>query len=170
MNGSPGEMRVSGLVKDLDAFYREAEELGILGECLHPVKVEESLTMSNFDEFKAIADEVGLTTAGDLERFRKEEVQPGEDELTAIKRYKQELIDSGVDLSKLINEGAFKDIAIDLDAGEDFISILKRDLVPAKKELYRLQDNGASEDAIEKAQEKVKRIESKLLLLKDKKS
>ena len=88
MGGNPGEMRVSGAVKDLDAFYREAEELGILGECLHPVKVEEALTMHNFDEFKAIADEVGLVTAEDLERFRKEEVQPGEDELTAIKRYK----------------------------------------------------------------------------------
>ena len=167
MGGNPGEMRVSGSVKDLDAFYREAEELGILGECLHPVKVEEALTMHNFDEFKTIADEVGLTTAGDLERFRKEEVQPGEDELTAIKRYKQELIDAGVDLSKLINEGAFKDIAIDLDAGEDFISILKRDLVPAKKELYRLQDKGASEDAIEKAQEKVDEIEAKLKVIKN---
>ena len=88
MNGNPGEMRVSGTVKDLDAFYREAEELGILEECLHSVRVEEALTSHNFDEFKAIADEVGLTTAGDLERFKKEEVQPGEDELTAIKRYK----------------------------------------------------------------------------------
>lgn len=98
--------------------------------------------MHDFSEFRRIAKEVGLTTAGDLIRFRKEEMQPGESELDAIKRYKSELVDSGVDLSKLINEslneGIFKDIAIDLEDGEDFVSILKRDLIPAKKRLNNL--------------------------------
>ena len=105
---SNGDLRMEGAGADLMKFYQEAEQLGLwqvdpsLYECND--RVDETLTMHDFDEFKAIADEIGLVTAEDLERFRKEEMQPGESELDAIKRYKQELIDAGVDLSKLVNE------------------------------------------------------------------
>ena len=107
-----GDLRMEGAGADLMKFYQEAEKLGLwevdpsLYECSN--KVNETLTMHNFDEFKAIADEVGLITAEDLERFRKEEMQPGESELDAIKRYKQELIDAGVDLSTLVNESIIR--------------------------------------------------------------
>lgn len=121
-----GDLRMEGAGADLMKFYQEAEKLGLwqvdpsLYECNG--KVNETLTMHNFDEFKAIADEVGLVTAGDLERFRKEEMQSGESELDAIKRYKQELIDAGIDLSKLVNEslqeGAVKEIAMDIASKE----------------------------------------------------
>lgn len=109
---SNGDLRMEGAGADLMKFYQEAEKLGLwqvdpsLYECNN--KVNETLTMHNFDEFKAIADEVGLVTAEDLERFRKEEIQPGESELDAIKRYKQELIDAGVDLSTLVNESIIR--------------------------------------------------------------
>ena len=73
---------------------------------------------------------------------------------------------------KDLNEGAVKDIAIDLEAGEDFVSILKRDLIPAKKELYSLKDmknkkpESVTDDQIMDAEEKVSQIEAKLKYLK----
>lgn len=146
---SNGDLRMEGAGADLMKFYQEAEKLGLwqvdpsLYECNN--KVTETLTMHNFDEFNAIADEVGLITAEDLERFRKEEMQPGESELDAIKRYKQELIDAGVDLSKLVNEslqeGAVKEVAMDIEAKEKELADLKGQLDQLKS--YDRKECGA---------------------------
>lgn len=144
-----GDLRMEGAGANLMKFYQEAEKLGLwqvdpsLYECND--KVNETLTMHDFDEFKAIADEVGLVAAEDLERFRKEEMQPGESELDAIKRYKQELIDAGVDLSKLVNEslqeGAVKEIAVDIEAKEKELADLKGQLDQLKS--YDRKECGA---------------------------
>lgn len=56
------------------------------------------------DDVEEIANQVGLKIPGDLETFKREEMQEGETLLMALERYKQELIDAGVDLSKLVNE------------------------------------------------------------------
>ena len=131
-----GDLRMEGAGADLMKFYQEAEQLGLwqvdpsLYECDNTVN--ETLTMHDFDEFKAIADEIGLFTARDLEMFRQEEMQPGESELEAIKRYKQELIDAGVDLSKLVKEslqeGAVKEVAMDIEAKEKELKDLRAQL------------------------------------------
>lgn len=138
MGVEPGSMRVSGTVRDLDNFYKEAEAAGLLKLEESQEKIlDEKLTMHDFPEFKEIAEEVGLVTAEDLERFRKEEMQPGESELDAIKRYRDELVASGVDLSMLKNEslteGAVKDLDLDLQNGESFESILKSEFILLKK-------------------------------------
>ena len=180
MDTEPGSMRIAGTVRDLDNFYREAEETGLL-------KLEETLTMHDFDEFKEIAKEVGLVTAGDLETFRAEEMQPGESELDAIKRYRDELIDAGVDLTSLRNEslqeGTVKELSQDVqdakDNENDFIQILKDKLVPLKKELNYLEDYARREvgrggafdsieevdEAIEEVKEEIAQVTSKLALL-----
>ena len=183
MDVEPGSMRISGTVRDLDNFYREAEELGLLKledslnekfevkDLDHLKEIGDKLNLtltSDIDEFRKIADEIGLNDE-DLDTFIKEEMSKGENGLEAIKRYKEELIASGIDLSKLktesLNEGVMKDLAIDLDAGEDFISILKRDLVPLKKQLYALEDSNASEEEIQKVKDDISKVEAKLAYL-----
>lgn len=112
--------------------------------------IAEKLTMHNYDEFKEIADEIGLITVADVERFKKEEVDwdNGEDELSAIKRYRQELIDSGVDLSALVKESfkleesRIKDIAIEIDnaGGLDiYINQLTKEIAELKSQLEYLE-------------------------------
>lgn len=126
--------------------------------------IEESLNYKDFMEFKSIADEVGLKTAGDLERFRKEEMQPGESELEAIKRYRQELIDAGVDLSKLVNEslqeGAVKDVAIDIEAKEKELKDLESSLHQLKS--YNKKDCGAGGqfDSVKELEDEIASVES----------
>ena len=179
-----GDLRMEGAGADLMKFYQEAEKLGLwevdpsLYECDNTVT--ETLTMHDFDEFKAIADEIGLVTAEDLERFRKEEMQPGESELEAIKRYKQELIDAGVDLSKLVNEslqeGAVKEIAMDIEAKESELKDLKGQLDQLKS--YDRKECGAGgqfdstteldaeisdiETSIEKLEKELEELKSKV--------
>lgn len=76
-----------------------------------------------------------------------------------------------MNLSKLklesLNEGAMKDLDLDLKSGEDFISILKRDLVPLKKKLISLEDNDASEEEIQKIKNDISKVEAKLSYLKE---
>lgn len=156
--------------------------------------VEESLTTANFSEFKQIADEVGLTTAADLERFKKEEVdwENGEDELTAIKRYKQELIDAGVDLSQLVNEactstleeGKVKEISMEVDetgGTSKYIEVLHKQLEAALSELHYLEEYAIREvgrggaydseseiaEAVSELQTEIAELEAKLNLVSD---
>ena len=178
-----GDLRMEGAGADLMKFYQEAEKLGLwevdpsLYECDNTVN--ETLTMHDFDEFKAIADEVGLVTAEDLERFRKEEMQPGESELDAIKRYKQELIDAGVDLSKLVNEslqeGAVKKVAMDIEAKEKELADLKGQLDQLKS--YDRKECGAGgpydstaelDAEISETESSIEKIEAEIAELKAK--
>ena len=163
-----GDLRMEGAGADLMKFYQEAEKLGLwevdpsLYECDNTVN--ETLTMHDFDEFKAIADEVGLVTAGDLQRFRKEEMQPGESELDAIKRYKQELIDAGVDLSKLVNEslqeGAVKEIAMDIEAKEKELADLKGQLDQLKSYDKKECGAGGQFDSVKELEDEIASVES----------
>lgn len=89
-------------------------------ECIHPEilkgseKINESLLT---DEFIEIASEIGMTTNKDFERFKAEELNgekpTAENLLAAIKRYKQELIDAGVDLKNL-KEGVMSEIDLEI--------------------------------------------------------
>lgn len=89
-------------------------------ECIHPEILKES-EESNVglltDEFIEIASEIGMTTNKDFERFKEEELggekPTAENLLTAIKRYKQELVDSGVDLKNL-KEGVISEIDLEI--------------------------------------------------------
>lgn len=176
---SGDDLRVSGTIRDLDAFYKEAEAKGLLffgdDEEKYPAEdLDEKLTMKDFPEFREIAKEVGLLTAEDLERFRKEEMQPGESELDAIKRYRDELVASGVDLSilkneSLITEGAMSELDIDIQNGATFSSILKDELVPLKKKLIQLEDAEVrDEEEIDKIKKEIRQVEAKLLVLSKK--
>ena len=89
-------------------------------ECVHPEILKES-EESNVglltDEFIEIASEIGMTTNKDFERFKEEELggekPTAENLLAAIKRYKQELVDSGVDLKNL-KEGVMSEIDLEI--------------------------------------------------------
>lgn len=89
-------------------------------ECIHPEILKES-EGSNVelltDEFINIASEIGMTTAKDFEKFKTEELSgekpTAENLLAAIKKYKQELIDSGVDL-KSLKEGVMSEIDLEI--------------------------------------------------------
>lgn len=96
------------------------EKDGKVEECIHPEILKESeednvglLT----DEFVEIALEIGMTTNKDFERFKAEELNgekpTAENLLAAIKRYKQELIDAGVDLKNL-KEGVMSEIDLEV--------------------------------------------------------
>lgn len=89
-------------------------------ECIHPEILKES-EGSNVelltDEFINIASEIGMTTAKDFEKFKTEELggekPTAENLLAAIKKYKQELVDSGVDL-KSLKEGVMSEIDLEI--------------------------------------------------------
>lgn len=89
-------------------------------ECIHSEILKES-EESNVglltDEFIEIALEIGMVTNKDFERFKAEELNgekpTAENLLAAIKRYKQELIDSGVDLKNL-KEGVMSEIDLEI--------------------------------------------------------
>ena len=113
------------------------EKDGKIEECIHPEILKESeednvglLT----DEFVEIAMEIGMTTNKDFERFKREELDgekpTAENLLAAIKRYKQELIDAGVDLKNL-KEGVMSEIDLDIqNAGgkEEYKKELEKDV------------------------------------------
>lgn len=118
------KLKESGLevVKDDHGDYvvTVKEKDGKVEECIHPEILKESegdnvglLT----DEFVEIALEIGMTTNKDFERFKAEELNgekpTAENLLTAIKRYKQELIDAGVDLKNL-KEGVMSEIDLEI--------------------------------------------------------
>lgn len=118
------KLKESGLevVKDDHGDYvvTVKEKDGKVEECTHPEILKESeednvglLT----DEFVEIALEIGMTTNKDFERFKAEELNgekpTAENLLAAIKRYKQELIDSGVDLKNL-KEGVMSEIDLEI--------------------------------------------------------
>ena len=162
-------------------FYQEAEELGLweVDSSLYESSITnnksdkwvdnlylyENISISELPEFKQIAEEVNLITVEDFKSLKEEMLPEDNSELDTIKRYKQELIESGV---IKLNEGVMKDIAIDLDNGETFATILKRDLVPAKKELQKLLNSkNASEKDIKAAEDNIKQIEAKLNYLKE---
>ena len=177
---SNGDLRLSGAGADLMKFYQEAEELGLweVDASLYESSITnnksdkwvdnpylyENISISELPEFKQIAEEVNLITIEDFKSLREEMLPEDKSELDTIRRYKQELIESGV---IKLNEGVMKDIAIDLDNGETFATILKRDLVPAKKELQKLLDSEiADKEKIKEAEFKVDQIEAKLAYLK----
>ena len=89
-------------------------------ECIHSEILKES-EESNVglltDEFIEIALEIGMVTNKDFERFKAEELNgekpTAENLLAAIKRYKQELIDSGVDLKNL-KEGVMSEMDLEI--------------------------------------------------------
>lgn len=89
-------------------------------ECIHSEILKES-EESNVglltDEFIEIALEIGMTTNKDFERFKAEELggekPTAENLLTAIKRYKQELLDAGVNLKDL-KEGVISEIDLEI--------------------------------------------------------
>ena len=118
------KLKESGLevVKDDHGDYvvTVKEKDGKVEECTHPEILKESeednvglLT----DEFVEIALEIGMTTNKDFERFKAEELNgekpTAENLLAAIKRYKQELIDSGVDLKNL-KEGVMSEMDLEI--------------------------------------------------------
>lgn len=106
-------------------------------ECIHPEILKES-EGSNVglltDEFIDIASEIGMTTNKDFEKFKAEELgrekPTSENLLTAIKRYKQELIDSGVDL-KSLKEGVMSEIDLEIQTAggkENYEKELKKEI------------------------------------------
>ena len=118
------KLKESGLevVKDDHGDYvvTVKEKDGKVEECTHPEILKESeednvglLT----DEFVEIALEIGMTTNKDFERFKAEELggekPTAENLLTAIKRYKQELLDAGVNLKDL-KEGVMSEIDLEI--------------------------------------------------------
>lgn len=118
------KLKESGLevVKDDHGDYvvTVKEKDGKVEECTHPEILKES-EESNVglltDEFIEIALEIGMVTNKDFERFKAEELNgekpTAENLLAAIKRYKQELIDSGVDLKNL-KEGVMSEIDLEI--------------------------------------------------------
>lgn len=118
------KLKESGLevVKDDHGDYvvTVKEKDGKVEECIHPEILKESeednvglLT----DEFVEIALEIGMTTNKDFERFKAEELNgekpTAENLLTAIKKYKQELLDAGVNLKDL-KEGVMSEIDLEI--------------------------------------------------------
>lgn len=118
------KLKESGLevVKDDHGDYvvTVKEKDGKVEECTHPEILKESeednvglLT----DEFVEIALEIGMTTNKDFERFKAEELNgekpTAENLLAAIKRYKQELLDAGVNLKDL-KEGVMSEIDLEI--------------------------------------------------------
>lgn len=76
-------------------------------------KIPDSLIDGITDEFLVIAEEIGLETQEDYERFCKEEVEPGETITQAIKRYRDEINDLELDESVLFESNVDKDKVLD---------------------------------------------------------
>lgn len=111
-------------------------------ECIHSEILKES-EESNVglltDEFIEIASEIGMATNKDFERFKAEELNgekpTAENLLAAIKRYKQELIDAGVDLKNL-KEGVMSEIDLEIqNAGgkENYKKELEKEISKLEK-------------------------------------
>lgn len=140
------KLKESGLevVKDDHGDYvvTVKEKDGKVEECTHPEILKESeednvglLT----DEFVEIALEIGMTTNKDFERFKAEELggekPTAENLLTAIKRYKQELLDAGVNLKDL-KEGVMSEIDLEIkNAGgkEEYKKELEKEVSKLKR-------------------------------------
>lgn len=140
------KLKESGLevVKDDHGDYvvTVKEKDGKVEECIHPKILKESeednvglLT----DEFVEIALEIGMTTNKDFERFKAEELNgekpTAENLLTAIKRYKQELLDAGVNLKDL-KEGVMSEIDLEIkNAGgkEEYKKELEKEVSKLKR-------------------------------------
>lgn len=116
-------------------------------ECIHSEILKES-EESNVglltDEFIEIASEIGMATNKDFERFKAEELNgekpTAENLLAAIKRYKQELIDAGVDLKNL-KEGVMSEIDLEIqNAGgkENYKKELEKEISKLEKWIYFL--------------------------------
>lgn len=116
-------------------------------ECIHSEILKES-EESNVglltDEFIEIASEIGMATNKDFERFKAEELNgekpTAENLLAAIKRYKQELIDAGVDLKNL-KEGVMSEIDLEIqNAGgkENYKKELEKEISKLEKWVYFL--------------------------------
>lgn len=108
-------------------------------ECLHSVKEGVDNNLDLFNEFVDIASEIGLNSVKDLEYFKEEELGDKaptiENLLDAIKRYKQELIDAGVDLKNL-QEGVMSEIDLeikDIGGKENYIKKLEKDISKLEK-------------------------------------
>lgn len=111
-------------------------------ECIHSEILKES-EESNVglltDEFIEIALEIGMVTNKDFERFKAEELNgekpTAENLLTAIKRYKQELLDAGVNLKDL-KEGVMSEIDLEIkNAGgkEEYQKELEKEISKLKR-------------------------------------
>ena len=176
---SNGDLRMEGAGADLMKFYQEAEQLGLW-------EVDRSLY-----EFKAIAAEAGLITAEDLERFRKEEVQPGESELEAIKRYQDEINALNISEAALQEapklEGAMKDFAFEVkEAGgeQSWVDLANKELAEMRDSLYYLKTYAPKEvgaggnydsakelqDDITEIEAAIKKLEAKLSYINSKDS
>lgn len=209
MGTEPGSMRVSGTVRDLDNFYKEAEELGLLNleesikmtrdeliakegtddvDLINAGREEEDRVELTEDmEFNLIAEELGLTSEEDLKLFLNEEVHICESKLDAIKRYKNELIESGIDLSTLkpspicdvLEESVMSDLDQEIqEAGgrkELFLQLLNSTMLPLKKKIYQLESNlvkakndeeqALAKDEIKNINSEIDKLTAKLKLL-----
>ena len=116
------------------------------------------------DDVEEIANQVGLKIPGDLETFKREEMQEGETLLMALERYKQELTDAGVDLSKLVNEslqeGAVKDVAIHIEAKEKELKDLESSLHQLKSYDKKECGAGGQFDSVKELEDEIASVES----------
>ena len=95
-----------------DLGYSELDFLKSLDKTYNG-KIPDSLIDGITDEFLVIAEEIGLETQEDYERFCKEEVEPGETITQAIKRYRDEINDLELDESVLFESSVDKDKVLD---------------------------------------------------------
>ena len=122
------------------------------------------------EDVEEIAKQVGLKIPDDIEIFKREEMQEGETLLMALERYKQELIDAGVDLSKLVNEslqeGAVKEIAMYIEAKEKELKDLESSLHQLKS--YNKKDCGAGGqfDSVKELEDEISSVESDIDTIK----
>lgn len=160
-------------------------------ECIHSEILKES-EESNVglltDEFIEIALEIGMVTNKDFERFKAEELNgekpTAENLLAAIKRYKQELIDSGVDLKNL-KEGVMSemDLEIQNEGGkENYKKELEKEISKLKRWIYFLTKEAPKQvaakisnfdtqeevdEALDKAYEDLAEKKTRLKLIQD---
>lgn len=111
-------------------------------------ELDEALYSRDFESFKKIADEIGLKTAEDLERFRKEEVREGESDLEAIKRYRAELGDDFKLKESLESECAKNNLIIDELSEEDIEGFGIEIINSYDNVAYYCVDTGNSEQVV----------------------
>lgn len=160
-------------------------------ECIHSEILKES-EESNVglltDEFIEIALEIGMVTNKDFERFKAEELNgekpTAENLLAAIKRYKQELIDSGVDLKNL-KEGVMSEIDLEIQnegGKENYKKELEKEISKLKRWIYFLTKEAPKQvaakisnfdtqeevdEALDKAYEDLAEKKTRLKLIQD---
>ena len=137
---SNGDLRLSGAGADLMKFYQEAESLGLWE--VDPSLYENKENTNNDNgktEIENLRVELSLDDEESYNKFIEEELQEWESELDALKRYKQDLIEAGIDINNL-TESYIKEAMLNIDKSAVFDAITNARTYVEENNFYAAED------------------------------